>query len=238
MLSREETERLLEQANAGNESAKERVLKENAPLIKSVIRRFLGRGVEYEDLYEIGCIGFLKAMANFNKSVGVKFTTYAVPMILGEVMRFLRDDGSVKVSRSLKALSAKIAAYEEERRNLTGKSPTVEELAEKFAVDPQEIVYAIGSGKATVSLFSKESAEEKSAELIDRIPSKENMDDVIDRILLKDAIESLTEREKKLIMLRYFRDKTQADVAEALGISQVQVSRIESRIIEKLREKL
>ncbi len=238
MLSREETERLLEQANAGEAGAKERVLKENAPLIKSVIRRFLGRGVEYEDLYEIGCIGFLKAMANFDKSVGVKFTTYAVPMILGEVMRFLRDDGSVKVSRTMKALSAKIAAYEEERRNLTGKSPTVEELAAKFEVDPQEIVFAIGSGKATVSLFSKENAEEKSAELIDRIPAKENMDDVIDRILLKDAIESLPEREKKLVILRYFRDKTQAEVAEALGISQVQVSRIESRVIGKLREKL
>ncbi|MBQ1269624.1 MAG: SigB/SigF/SigG family RNA polymerase sigma factor [Clostridia bacterium] len=238
MLSKEETERLLCRAKEGCKEAKERLIAENSPLIKSAIRRYRGRGVEYEDLYEIGCIGFLKAIAGFDFSYGVKFTTYAVPMIAGEVMRFLRDDGTLKVSRSLKALAAKVTAYIEEAKTLRGTSPTVEELAKQFGVEPQEIVYAIGSAKMPVSLSGKEEGEERGVELIDRIPAKENIDDVIDKILLKDAIQSLTERERKIVMLRYFRDKTQSDVAQVLGISQVQVSRLENKILQKLREKL
>ncbi len=237
MLSKEETQRLVALAKDGSEYAKERLIQENSPLIKSVIRRFRGKGVEYEDLYQIGSIGFLKAIANFSEAFGVKFTTYAVPMICGEVMRFLRDDGSVKVSRTLKALAVKITAFSEEYRAKTGASPTVALLSDTFQVDAQEIVYALGSTKPTLSLYQKESEEDK-CELIDRLPAGEDAEDVVERIAVKDAIATLSEREQTIVALRYFRDKTQADVALTLGISQVQVSRIESSIIKKLRERL
>ena len=232
------SEELLRAAQEGDRDACEQAVVENNGLIWSIVRRYYGRGVDPDDLYQLGCLGFLKAVKGFDFSYGVKFTTYAVPMIAGEVMRFLRDDGTLKVSRSLKALAAKVTAYIEEAKAMHGTSPTVEELATRFAVEPQEIVYAIGSAKMPVSLSGKDEGEERGVELIDRIPAKENIDDVIDKILLKDAIESLTEREKKIVMLRYFRDKTQSDVAQVLGISQVQVSRLENKILQKLREKL
>lgn len=237
MLSKEDTHLLVAKAKAGDNGAKNRLIQENSPLIKSVIRRFRGRGVEYEDLFQIGAIGFLKAIANFSEGFGVKFTTYAVPMICGEVMRFLRDDGSVKVSRTLKALAVKIAAYTEEYRARTGESPTVDTLANEFQVDAQEIVYAIGSAKPTLSLYQKESEEDKG-ELIDRLPAQGGAEEMVERLAVKDAVSKLTPREQTIVTLRYFQDKTQADVALALGISQVQVSRLESSIIKKLRERL
>lgn len=235
MLEHEKTLELIELAKNGDDSAKETLIRENSPLIKSIIRRFRNKGVEYDDLYQLGCVGFLKAINNFDVKFSVKFSTYAVPMILGEVKRFLRDDGSIKVSRSIKIFAGKINRYIEEYRKENDEAPEIENIARHFGADQEEVVFALDSAKMPLSLYEKEGDTEKSLELIDKIQAKDNTDDVIDKIIIKDMIDKLPEREKKIIILRYFRDKTQGEIARALGVSQVQVSRLETKIIEKMR---
>lgn len=230
----DETKELIAKAQQGCESAKTTLLEENSPLIKSVIRRYRGRGVDYDDLYQLGCIGFLKAIRNFSAQFGVKFSTYAVPMIAGEVKRYLRDDGYIKVSRSVKSLAAKITYFVESYKNAHDASPDIDTIAAEFGIEPQEAVFVLDSAKFPVSLYEK-TDDEHSQSLLDKIASKETVEDNLDRIILKDAIASLDEREKKIIVLRYYRDKTQSEVARVLGVSQVQVSRLESKILEKLK---
>ncbi len=231
----EEVYALIDRSQQGDESAKTRLIEENSPLIKSVIRRFKNKGVEYEDLYQLGCIGFLKAIRNFSRAFNVRFSTYAVPMIAGEVKRFLRDDGYIKVSRSTKALAGKIAYFSERYKNEHNQSPSVETIAAEFSIDAQEVAFVMDSCKFPVSIYDKND-DENGKSLVDKLTTKETVDDNVDKMLLKQLIASLNEREKKIVVLRYFRDKTQSEVARVLNVSQVQVSRLESKILEKMRE--
>ena len=239
MLEHDETLRLIKDAQNGSESAKSTLIEHNYPLVKSVIKRFINKGVEYEDLYQLGCVGFLKAIKNFDESFGVKFSTYCVPMVAGEVKRFMRDDGSVKVSRALKGLNYNInKLVNEYKNNNNGVSPTIEFIAKQLCVDMQEIVLAMESNKCLISLSEKiDDDENNSAFIIDKIEMQDKLYEDIDYIMLKQALSSLENREKKVVLLRYFRNKTQSEVASELGVSQVQISRLESKIIDKIRKK-
>lgn len=235
MLEQSKILELIEQAQSGSENAKATLISENSPLIKSVIRRYRNKGVEYDDLYQLGCIGFLKAIKNFATKFEVKFSTYAVPMIAGEVKRFMRDDGYIKVSRSTKSLANKISYFIENYKKVNAESPTVEKIAQEFGIEAQEAVFAMDSIKFPISLYEK-TDDEHSQALMDKIADKDNVDDNLDKMILKDIIGGLDEREKKIIILRYFRDKTQTEVARVLCVSQVQVSRLETKILCKMRE--
>ena len=239
MLDEKETLRLIRAAKEGDAAAKETLLTHNTPLLKSILRRYLNKGVEYDDLFELASMGLLKAIQGFDESFGVRFSTYAVPMIAGEIKRFLRDDGSVKVSRALKRTAREISAYIERYTQEHGKEPTVKEVADAFSIDESEVVFALGSSRMPVSIY--EEAPHKDGNLspiADRLASPETPEELLDKVLLKQAIERLPEREKKIVVLRYFRDMTQSEVAQVVGVSQVQVSRIESKILSHFREEL
>ena len=239
MLDEKDTIEYIRKAKAGDAASKEYLITENVSLVKCIVKRYLGKGVDYDDLFQIACMGFLKAIAGFDENFGVKFSTYAVPMIAGEIKRFMRDDGSVKVSRTMKQTAKEINAYIEEYLAKTGKQPAVSEVAKKFGMEEAETVFVMGSSKMPLSLYGgAEYKDGKERELIETLPSKDDQEDWLDRMLLRGAIETLNEREKKIIVLRYFRDMTQSEVAEQVGVSQVQVSRIENRIIKEFREKL
>ena len=233
MLEHQATLELLKKAQAGDDGAKEKLIEENVPLIKSIVKRFKGR-LEYDDLMQLGAIGFIKAMQNFDVEYGVRFSTYAVPMISGEIKRFLRDDGAIKVSRWTKSLAQKISAYIDEKLKNGEAEPTVEQLATAFDVDAQEIVFAMDAQHYLLSLSA--TVGDDDLELGDKIATEECEDENIDKMLLKDLIEDLPQREKKIIVLRYFRDKTQSEIAKELGVSQVQVSRIENKVLQKLKD--
>ena len=240
MLEHDETLRLIKEAQNGSESAKSTLLENNYPLIKSVIKRFRNKGVEYEDLYQLGCVGFLKAIKNFNEDYNVKFSTYIVPMVAGEVKRFMRDDGAVKVSRALKGLYYNITKLMTDyKQKNNGQSPTIEYLAKQLNIDEQEIVMAMESSRSLISLNEKfDEDDSNSCSIIDRVVVEEDTHEAIDYILLKEALNELDDRERKVIMLRYFRNKTQSEVANELGVSQVQISRLESKILSKMRKKI
>lgn len=237
MLDHEETMRLIGLAKVGDESAKTELIKHNTPLIKSIVNRYKNKSVEYEDLLQLGAIGLLKAIQNFDMSFNVRFSTYAVPMIAGEIKRFMRDDGSIKVSRALKTLNIQITEYVEKCKMNAESEPTVEEIAKKFNVEPQEIILAMDSSKYPLSIYENVD-DEPGTEILNRIASKETTEDMVDRIVLRDVIRSLPDRERKIIILRYFRDKTQSELAGEFGISQVQISRIESKVLKILRNSL
>ena len=237
MFDHERTMELIEASHSGDENAKALLVEDNMPLIKSIVKRFRRNNVEYDDLIQLGSLGLVKAINNFRSEFGVKFSTYAVPMIVGEIKRFLRDDGIIKVSRALKSLNARINQFIERYKSEHSTDPSISEIAKEVGVSEPDVVFAMDSGKFPVSLHEK-SGEDDGLELMDRISSKENVDDNIDKMVLRDTIAELPERERKIIILRYFRDKTQSEIAEMFGISQVQISRIESRIIKKLRESL
>jgi len=239
MLMYEEMLRLLRLAKTGDEQAKERLLSENVSLIKCIVKRYLNKGVEYDDLFQLASLGFLKAVSGFDESFGVRFSTYAVPMIAGEIKRFMRDDGSVKVSRSLKQTAKEMNVYIEKRIQEDGKQPPVSEVAQFFGMEESEAVFVLGSSRMPVSIYAgAEFKDGKERELIETLPAMDNQEEMIESLLLKGAIEDLPEREKKIIILRYFRDMTQSEVAKTIGVSQVQVSRLESKIIKSFREKL
>ena len=237
MLNCEELNECLRSAKNGDKSAKERIYTENAPLIRSIVKRFKGKGVEYDDLYQIASIGFLKAIKNYDESFGVKFSTYTVPMVIGEIKRYMRDNGAIKVSRNLKILANKINKYIDAYQTTNDKSPTVEHLSERFGITPEEVAEALDSAKMPLSIYDKFEDEDDAQELIDKIPSGEKEEDILNKIMLNGVIESLTERERKIVVLRYFRDKTQSEIAENLGLSQVQISRLENKILDKIRAK-
>ena len=239
MLDEQTTLALIRRAQTGDNAAKEELLSHNTSLLKSILRRYLGKGAEYDDLYQLACMGFLKAIAGFDERFGVRFSTYAVPMIAGEIKRFLRDDGSVKVSRLMKKAARDMNAYIERCTAERGEPPAVKELAEVFHMEESEVVFTLGSARMPVSIYEQgDYKDEKGTTLAERLPSADGPDDMIERMVLKEAIEKLPEREKKIVFLRYFRDLTQSEVARRIGVSQVQISRIENRIMGKFKEEL
>lgn len=235
----EKTNELILKAKNGDEQAINTLVEGNFPLIKAIVKGYLNKGVEYDDLYQIGCVGFLKAIKNFNPSFDVKFSTYAVPMISGEIKRFLRDDGSIKVSRSIKTLAIKLKAYLEKLKKENAETPSIEELAKTFEVEKEDVVIALDSCQQTISLHAKVDEDDPNSQnIIDRLAVFDKNDEMLDKFILKTEIMNLPEKERKIILLRYYRGKTQGEVAALLDVSQVQVSRIESKIIEQLRKKL
>ncbi len=238
MLSFEETIKHIRLAKKGDNNSKEILIKNNVLLIKSIVNRFKNKGVDYDDLFQLGSVGLLKAIYNFDEKFNVKFSTYAVPMIIGEIKRFLRDDGEIKISRIIKMQAINISKYVEKQIKETGNEPTVEEISKALNLDKEEVVFAIDSTKITVSLYeSVNDGEDKSQTLIDKIPSSFTEDDYVDKLLLKNLINDLSYREQQIIKLRYFKDKTQGEVAKILGVSQVQVSRLENKILANLANK-
>lgn len=237
MINQEQILDYVRKAKQGDEYAKEFVFRQNAPLLKSIIKRFTNKGIEYEDLYQIACIGFLKAVNNFDDKFNVKFSTYCVPMVIGEIKRYMRDNGAIKVSRTLKILANKINKYIDEYFSKNNEQPTIELIAKEFGVESDEVVIALDSSRMPLSIYDKYDDEDDGQELIDKIPCEDGEDKVLNKIHLSNIIENLNEREQKIIIMRYFRDNTQSEIAESLGVSQVQVSRLESKIIEKIRLK-
>ena len=239
MLDVDKTNDLIRKAKQGDDGAKETLILENNNLIKSIVRRYLNKGVEYDDLYQLASMGLLKAINGFDEAYGVRFSTYAVPMIAGEIKRFMRDDGSIKVSRAIKCCAKEINRFIEKYSVDHGVPPSVKAIAEEFNMPESEVVFTMGSTKMPVSIYNQgEYKDEKGQELLEKLPVEDNQEDIIDSLQLKTAIESLPERDKKVIMLRYFRDMTQSEVANMLGVSQVHVSRIENRIMETFRKDL
>lgn len=239
MLDNAQILSLVDRAQQGDQEAKSVLLEENSPLIKSVIKRFRDKGVEYDDLYQIGCMGFLKAIKNFNTEFGVKFSTYVVPMVIGEIKRFMRDDGSIKVSRALKTFNLQINKFVDTFTKENQRSPSIEEIARNFHTEEQEIVLAMDSAKMPLSLYTPIEDGAESLNLIDRIESQDDLNgNVLDNLALKELIKNLEARDKRIILLRYYYDKTQSEIAQELKISQVQVSRLENKILENLKNKL
>ncbi len=233
-------EQLLLRAKEGDLSAKDELVTANLGLVHHIVKRFIGRGVEAEDLFQIGSIGLLKAIDHFDMQFGVQFSTYAVPMIQGEIKRFLRDDGMIKVSRSLKELSYKAYAYKEEMVRKQGREPTLSEIAKKLEVTMEELTMALESATEVESLQKTVYQSDNSEiELQDKLPEKENIEEkLINHIVLGDTLRYLEKEERQLIWLRYFKEKTQSEVGRIMGISQVQVSRYEKKILNGMREKL
>lgn len=237
LLSYEETIMLINNSQNGDRDAKEKLVEYNIGLIRSVLKGFLNRGYEVDDLFQIGSIGLLKAIDKFDNSFNVRFSTYAVPMIIGEIKRFLRDDGIIKVSRSLKQVAGQAKMAEEKLYKDLGREPTIMEISEEIGISREEVVMALESSYKPNYLHDVVHQNDGSPlYLIDKISLEAEDDkDIIDNIILKDLLNSLKPRDRQVIILRYFKDKTQTEVAKLLGISQVQVSRIEKRIIEDMR---
>ena len=229
-------EELIRLAKEGDPNAKEALVSENAGLIWSVSKRFIGRGTEPEDLYQLGCLGFLKAVEGFDLEFGTQFSTYAVPKIAGEIRRFLRDDGAVKVSRSLKEQSATIKAVRSRLTGALGREPTIAEISRQTGFSPEEIALAETATAATESIQRETGDEGFSLE--DVLTDTESEERMVEKIALRQAISTLPEREQQVIQLRYFHGLTQQRVAKVLDVSQVQVSRIEKKAIAMLRQML
>jgi len=231
---------LIALARNGDNNAMNTLIEMNLPLVSSLSKKFLNRGYDYEDIFQIGSIGLVKAINNFDLTYNVKFSTYAVPMIIGEIKRFLRDDGMIKVSRNVKSLARKVYFYKEVLTKKLKRSPTIEELAEYADVDKEEILFAIESSNSLQYLYDTIHQDDGAPVLlIDKLSEKGVDDDnLIERIALKEALSSLDNKARQIILLRYFKDKTQVQVAKMLGINQVQVSRIEKKVLAEMRKKL
>ena len=237
-LKDNEVKELIKQSQAGDQSARDLIVQKNMRLVWSVVQRFLNRGYEPDDLFQIGCIGLLKSVDKFDLSYDVKFSTYAVPMIIGEIQRFIRDDGTVKVSRSLKELGNKIRRARDELSKTMGKVPTVVEIANYLDITPEDVVLAQEAVRAPSSIH--ETVYENDGDpitLLDQIADNTETK-WFDKIVLKDAIRELDERERLIVYLRYYKDQTQSEVAERLGISQVQVSRLEKKILQQMKDRM
>lgn len=235
-----DTLELIKLAGQGDKEARDRLVTENIGLVWSIVRRFSNRGHELEDLFQIGSIGLIKAIDKFDTSFDVKFSTYAVPMITGEIKRFLRDDGMIKVSRSLKETANKVRITREILNNKLGREPTIDEISKEINIDIENIVMALESNAEVESLYKTiYQGDGNAIYLIDKIEqTKDESEYMIDKFALKEIIESLEPKDQDIIRLRYFCDKTQTDIAKELGISQVQVSRLEKKILKTMREKL
>ncbi|OZI11967.1 RNA polymerase sporulation sigma factor SigF [Bacillaceae bacterium SAS-127] len=238
ILSDAQLKKLIKESQEGNQQARDTIVEKNMRLVWSVVQRFLNRGYDQDDLFQIGCIGLLKSVDKFDLSYDVKFSTYAVPMIIGEIQRFIRDDGTVKVSRSLKETGNKIRRAREELLKKYGRTPTIQEIATHLDISPEEAVMAQEAARSPSSIH--ETVYENDGDpitLLDQMADK-NDQQWFDQIALKEAIRGLEERERLIVYLRYYKDQTQAEVANRLGISQVQVSRLEKRILLQMKENM
>ena len=232
---RGEQRALLAAAREGDNGACERLLEENGGLIWSIVRRYYGRGVDPEDLYQLGCLGFLKAVRGFDPAFGCQFSTYAVPKIAGEIRRFLRDDGAVKVSRGVKERGTVIRQARERLSGRLGREPTLSELSEETGMSPEDIA-AADEASLPVASLQMEAGEGRAT--LEQMVGTDGMEErLVERLSLREAIEDLPERERQVILLRYYRNFTQDQCARVLGVSQVQISRIERKAVQQLREK-
>ena len=234
----DETMNLIQMAHDGDKAARDRLVVENMGLIWSIVRRFERRGHETEDLFQIGAIGLMKAVDHFDLDLGLRFSTYAVPMITGEIKRFLRDDGMIKVSRSLKELGVRVNQARQELGGRLGREPTVEEIAAQLGESCEQVAASIESAAEVESLYRPVGVQdENGARLIDRIPEEnEEQELLLNSMTLKEVMKGLENRDREIILRRYFENQTQSQVARDLHISQVQVSRLEKKILKSMRE--
>ena len=240
MLDDELTKKMLIKAQAGDCDAQEELLQHNLNLVRSVVHRFTNRGYEWDDLFQIGCIGLIKAVDRFDASFSVRFSTYAVPMIIGEIRRFLRDDSMVKVSRPLKELAYRVHKAQEKLQGELGRDPTISEVAQELAISSQEIVAALEAVQAPASLHDQSFYDDGDPlERMQQIRYVDNQENAsFDNLVLREVMARLPPRQRMVIELRYFEDKTQAEIAAAIGLSQVQVSRIEKQALKMIRSLL
>lgn len=234
----DELKELIGLAHAGDKQARDRLVTDNVGLVWSIVRRFSGRGYDPEDLFQIGCIGLIKSIDKFNLDFEVRFSTYAVPMIAGEIRRFLRDDGMIKVSRSVKELGMRVAAVREQMMNRIGREPGIEELSREMGVSREEIAACLEAGAEVESLYRPVGgSEDQNLCLMDRIlDERQDQEEMMNRMVLKELLEQLSEEGRDIIVRRYFKNQTQSKIAEDLNLSQVQVSRLEKKILRRMRE--
>lgn len=240
VYSDSKTKALLRLAQGGDDAALESIVTENMPLVRALVKRYLNRGYEYEDLLQLGTIGLIKAARNYNFSYDVRFSTYAVPMITGEIKRFLRDDGIIKISRSLKENARTVMLVRDALAKKLNREPTLTEISQQCALSPEDVATALDAARPIISIYDVVAEDGDSQILVlDRIEQKENSEyeSVDAKILLAELLSSLSADDRKIIILRYFNGMTQSAVAEKLGISQVQVSRAEKRILSQLRQR-
>ena len=232
----------IEKAQNGNKEEMTKLIEDNSGLVWSIVRRFSGRGYEIEDLYQIGCIGLIKAIQRFDTSFEVRLSTYAVPYILGEIKRFIRDDGPIKISRSIKELNIKIKELQKEYQNKYGRDISLEEIAKELKTSKEEITMALDSAKPVNSIEDsqyRDNKTDKTISVIEQLSTgKDEETEIANRITIKKLISELKDKEKEVILLRYYKGKTQMQVSRILGITQVQVSRIERRVLENMKRKL
>ena len=233
----EHTLALIEKAHEGDKAARDQLVMDNVGLIWSIVRRFSGRGYEMEDLFQIGSIGLIKAIDKFDTGFDVKFSTYAVPMITGEIKRFLRDDGMIKVSRSIKEMGIRVRAAREEMTYSLGREPTIEEIARHLDTSREEVAASLEAGAEVESLYRPAgNGDDNTTFLMDRLEEENNdHEELLNRMVLKELMEGLNEEQREIIVRRYFYNQTQTQIAKELGISQVQVSRLEKRILKEMR---
>lgn len=235
----DQTREWLRRAKEGDKAAKEKLVTENTGLVWNVIRGFHGRGYDIEDLFQIGCIGLIKSIDRFDLSYDVKFSTYAVPLISGEIKRFFRDDGMIKVSRKWKEEGYKLYQVSGRLSHELGREPTIEELSCACELPIEEVMLALEANAEVDSLNKAIQMEGKEVTLMERIPSEADMEEqVVTHLALRQAMKELTDREKKIIFMRYFQNKTQTEIAKELGVSQVQISRLEKKVLKKMRSNL
>lgn len=236
----DDTQGLIRRAHDGDQKAREQLVEENIGLIWNVAKRFYNRGQEPEDLFQIGCIGLLKAIDRFDLEYDVRFSTYAVPMIMGEIRRFLRDDGLIKVSRNLKETAAKVRVLEADYQKRFGTDPTIEDIARELSISKEEVAEALGSAAEVESLQKTIYQNDGNAILLmDKLETEDKeQEQMLNHIALKTIMKQLKPQEQKIIALRYYYDRTQSQTAKSLGISQVQVSRLEKKVLTKMRELL
>jgi len=234
--------KIIERAQNGSKEDMTKLIEDNSRLVWSIVRRFNGRGYDIEDLYQIGSIGLIKAIQRFDTSFEVRLSTYAVPYILGEIKRFIRDDGPIKISRSIKELNIKIIELQKEYLNKYGKEITLEQLAKELKTSKEDIAMALDSARPVNSIEDsqyRDNKTDKTISLIDQLSSgKDEENEITNRITIKKLISELKDNEKKVILLRYYKGKTQMQVAKILGITQVQVSRIERKVLDNMKRKL
>lgn len=239
VLKESEKNELLLKIKQGDQNAREQLISGNLRLVLSVIQRFAGRGEPPDDLFQVGCIGLIKAIDNFSTEFGVKFSTYAVPMIMGELRRYMRDSNSVRVSRSMRDLAYRAMQAKEKLTSKSGKEPTVEEIAKELDADRHDVVIALEAVSDPVSLYEPVYSESgDTIYMMDQIGDKNDDRTWLDEIVLKDALHSLDDREKHILDLRFFKGKTQVEVASEIGISQAQVSRLEKGALGKIKRQL
>lgn len=234
--------KIIERAQNGSKEDMTKLIEDNSRLVWSIVRRFNGRGYDIEDLYQIGSIGLIKAIQRFDTSFEVRLSTYAVPYILGEIKRFIRDDGPIKISRSIKELNIKIIELQKEYLNKYGKEITLEQLAKELKTSKEDIAMALDSARPVNSIEDsqyRDNKTDKTISLIDQLSSgKDEENEITNRITIKKLISELKDNEKEVILLRYYKEKTQMQVAKILGITQVQVSRIERKVLDNMKRKL